>query len=222
MIENNKEKIDLSAPFRGTGGKVIPPLNRLPLIHYLTSASMAQQPRQNIVQTVKDYSKRLFNFIRGRVDTDEDAEDILQEVWYQYTNTSATEVIEQVSAWLHRVARNKITDKYRKHKNELLEDYSYGDEDGGISFKEILLAETNNPETEHLRQLFWEQLFLALDELPPEQRDVFIWNELEDRTFAEIAERTGENIKTLISRKGYAVKHLRKRLESLYHEFMNY
>ena len=183
---------------------------------------MAQQPRQNIVQTVKEYSKRLFNFIRGRVDTDEDAEDILQEVWYQYTNTSATEVIEQVSAWLHRVARNKITDKYRKHKNELLEDYSYEEEEGGISFKEILLADTHNPETEHLRQLFWEQLFLALDELPPEQRDVFIWNELEDRTFAEIAEKTGENVKTLISRKGYAVKHLRKRLESLYHEFINY
>jgi RNA polymerase sigma factor (sigma-70 family) len=183
---------------------------------------MAQQPRQNIVQTVKEYSKRLFNFIRGRVDTDEDAEDILQEVWYQYTNTSATEVIEQVSAWLHRVARNKITDKYRKRQNALLEDYAFEDEEGGISFKEILLTDTHNPETEHLRQLFWEQLFLALDELPSEQRDVFIWNELEDRTFAEIAERTGENIKTLISRKGYAVKHLRKRLETLYHEFMNY
>jgi RNA polymerase sigma factor (sigma-70 family) len=181
---------------------------------------MPQQSRQNIVQTVKEYSKRLFNFIRGRVDTDEDAEDILQEVWYQYFNTA--EVIEQVSGWLHRVARNKITDKYRKRQEELLEDYAYEDEEGGINFKQILLADSGNPETEHLRQLFWEQLFLALDELPRNQRDVFIWNELEDMTFAEIAEQTGENIKTLISRKGYAVKHLRRRLENLYHEFMNY
>ncbi|OLE69939.1 MAG: RNA polymerase subunit sigma-24 [Bacteroidetes bacterium 13_1_20CM_4_60_6] len=183
---------------------------------------MARQSSPNIVQTVKDYSKRLFNFIRGRVATDEDAEDILQEVWYQYTNTVDTEVIEQVSGWLHRVARNKITDKYRKHQNELIDDFAFEDEDGTISFRDILLTDSNNPETEHLRQLFWEQLFAALDELPQSQRDVFIWNELEDRTFAEIATETGENIKTLISRKGYAVKHLRRRLENLYHELMNY
>src|SRR2546430_4608715 len=139
---------------------------------------MARSSRPNIVQTVKDHSKRLFNFIRGRVATDEDAEDILQEVWYQYTNTLETEVIEQVSGWLHRVARNKITDKYRKHKNELLEDFAYEDEEGSINFRDILLADTANPETEHLRQLFWEQLFAALEELPQNQRDVFIWNEL--------------------------------------------
>lgn len=183
---------------------------------------MTRQSGQNIIDTVKDYSKRLFSFIRGRVPTDEDAEDILQEVWYQYSNTVETEVIEQVSGWLHRVARNKITDRYRKRRDELLEDYQVEDEDGVIGFKEILLADYKNPETEHLKQLFWEQLFLALDELPQNQRDVFVWNELEDLTFAEIAEQTGENIKTLISRKGYAVKHLRKRLETLYHELMNY
>ena len=183
---------------------------------------MAPQARQNIIDTVKDYSKRLFSFIRGRVPRDEDAEDILQDVWYQYSNTVETEVIEQVSGWLHRVARNKITDRYRKRRDKLLDDYQVEDEDGVIGFKEILLADYQNPETEHLKQLFWEQLFQALDELPRNQRDVFIWNELEDRTFAEIAEQTGENIKTLISRKGYAVKHLRKRLETLYHELINY
>ena len=174
---------------------------------------------QNIVQTVKEYGQRLFRFIRSRVATDEDAEDILQDVWYQYTNS--TEIIEQVSGWLHRVARNKITDKYRKRREDLLDDYAYEDEEGGVNIKDILLAADDDPETGHLRRLFWEQLMAALDELPPAQRDVFIQNELEDRTFAEIAEETGENIKTLISRKGYAVKHLRKRLETLYNELMN-
>ncbi|MBD0278994.1 MAG: sigma-70 family RNA polymerase sigma factor [Flavisolibacter sp.] len=175
--------------------------------------------QQNIIQTVKEYSKRLFRFIRSRVATDEDAEDILQDVWYQYTNSE--EIIEQVSGWLYRVARNKITDKYRKRSEALLDDFVYEDEEGSMNFKDILLTADSNPETEHLRHLFWEQLFAALGELPSAQRDVFIQNELEDRTFAEIAAKTGENIKTLISRKGYAVKHLRKRLETLYKELMN-
>jgi RNA polymerase sigma factor (sigma-70 family) len=178
--------------------------------------------RQNIVQAVSDYGKRLFRFIRGKVNTDEDAEDILQDVWYQFTNTAETQVIDQVSGWLHRVARNKITDKYRKHRDELLDDYSTEDEEGEIIFKEILLADDNNPEFEYLRQLFWEQLDEGLNELPANQREVFVLHEMEGRSFQEISEATGENIKTLISRKGYAVKHLRKRLENLYQEFLNY
>lgn len=174
------------------------------------------------MQTVKDYGKRLFRFIRGRVHTDEDAEDILQDVWYQFSNTAATEAISEVSAWLYRVARNKITDKYRKHRNELLDDFTYDDEDGELQFMDILLSDDNNPEIVYLRQLFWEQLQEGLQELPANQRDIFIWNELEGHTFQEIADKTGENIKTLISRKGYAVKHLRKRLENLYQDFMDY
>ena len=180
---------------------------------------MAQQP-QAIGNTIKEYGKKLFSFIRGRVGTNEDAEDILQDVWYQLYNT--TEAIEQTGAWLYRVARNKIVDRYRKKKPDALEDYSHEDEDGGLGFKEILLADPTDPETEFLKNLFWEQLYAGLDELPPEQRRVFEWNELEGKTFAEIAADTGENIKTLISRKGYAVKHLRKRLETLYDEFINY
>ena len=183
---------------------------------------MAAPKQQNIVQTVKEYGSRLFRFIRGRVNTNEDAEDILQDVWYQLSNIPEAETIDQISGWLHRVARNKITDKYRKRKDELLDDYTYEDEDGEISFKEILLATGTDPETEQLRQLFWEQLFAALGELPADQRNIFVWNELEDRTFQEIADETGENIKTLISRKRYAVQHLRKRLEHLYQEFINY
>ena len=185
--------------------------------------TMAEERRQNIIQAVRDYSKRLFHFIRGRVNTDEDAEDILQDVWYQFSNVVDTEPIEKASAWLFTVARNKITDKYRKQKEVLLEDeLSFTDEDGEMNIKEILLAGSSTPETEHLRNLFWEQLFRALDELPAEQREVFIWNELEDISFNEIADRTGEKVNTLLSRKRYAVLHLRKRLEELYREIIEH
>ncbi len=183
--------------------------------------SMADQRRQNIIQAVRDYGKRLFYFIRGRVNTDEDAEDILQDVWYQFSNVLDTEPIEQTSAWLFRVARNRIIDKYRKHRTASLEEEMFGeDEEDNFSFREILLAENSTPETEHLRNIFWQQLFAALDELPEEQRQVFVWNELEDVPFHSIAERTGEKINTLISRKRYAVLHLRKRLEQLYKEII--
>lgn len=178
--------------------------------------------KPNIVQTVTAYGKQLLGFIRQRVNSDEDAEDILQDVWYQLSSVPELEAIEQVGSWLYRVARNRITDKYRKKKPESLEDYGYENEEGEINFKEILLADDGTPETVYLREMFWEQLTLALDELPENQRQVYIWNELEDLTFQEISDRTGENIKTLISRKRYAVQHLRTRLETLYQEFVNY
>lgn len=182
---------------------------------------MAGIKPQNIIQTVKDFSNRLFGFIRGKVNTDEDAEDILQEVWYQFTNTSATQTIEQVSGWLFAVARNKITDKYRKQKPELIDDNNYEDEDGEFSFKEILFADGSDPATAQISKLFWEELFEALDELPENQKQVFIWNELEDMTLQEIADNNGENIKTIISRKRYAIQHLRKRLQYLYDDLLN-
>ena len=177
--------------------------------------SVTDKPKQNIIQAVRDYGKRLFYFIRGRVDTDEDAEDILQDVWYQFSNVMNSEPIEQTSAWLYRVARNKIIDKYRRRDPDSLEEMFADDENGEFNFSELLLAGDENLETEHLRNLFWEQLFAALDELPEEQKKVFVLNELEDISFNEIAERTGEKINTLISRKRYAVLHLRKRLEQL-------
>ncbi|WP_443945326.1 RNA polymerase sigma factor [Pedobacter sp. AW1-32] len=183
---------------------------------------MPKNESQTIISAVADYGKRLFSFIRGRVNTDEDAEDILQDVWYQFSNQPEANAIEQVGSWLYRVARNKITDRYRKQKDELIEDLAFEDEDGEISFREILFAESYSPEEESLKKLFWDQLFTALDELPENQRYVFVQNELEDRTFQDIANETGENIKTLISRKGYAVKHLRNRLQYLYQEFINY
>ena len=186
------------------------------------STRMAQQRKQNITQVVKEYGTRLFRFIRGRVPTTDDAEDILQEVWYQFSKVVDTEPVEQVSGWLYRVARNRITDSYRKQKNELLEDYSYENEEGDVLFNDLLLADDHTPETEMLREVFWENLLDALDELPENQREVFVWNELEKETFQEISDRTGINIKTLISRKRYAIQHLRKKLQTLYDEFLSY
>jgi len=177
------------------------------------------EQRTQKMAPVKLYGKRLFAFIRGRVRTHEDAEDILQEVWYQLYHT--TEAIEQMGAWLYRVARNKIIDRYRKKLPEPLDGYRT-EENEDLGFQEILLADARDPETEYIKSVFWEQLQQGLNELPAGQREVFIWNELEGRSFAEIAAATGENIKTLISRKGYAVKHLRQKLQTLYNEFLNY
>jgi RNA polymerase sigma factor (sigma-70 family) len=178
--------------------------------------------KNNIIQTIKSYSKQLFGFIRSRVPTNEDAEDILQDVWYQLSNQSSPNDIESMSGWLHRVARNKITDKYRRKKEQSLDDNFNSDEDDVLNIADIFLADENNADAKELQQLFWETLFDALEELPPNQRDVFILNELEEKTLQQIADMQGEKLKTIISRKRYAVQHLRKRLEDLYNEFMNY
>jgi RNA polymerase sigma factor (sigma-70 family) len=186
-------------------------------------SAMSNTSRKNISSVISQFGKRLFSFIRQRVSNEADAEDILQDVWYQLTSTVDSEPIEQVSGWLFRVARNKIIDNYRKKKPESFdESLEFQNEDGEINFREILMDNSNNPETEYLRSLFWETMDKALDELPEEQRKVFVWNELEDIPFKEIARRTGEQVNTLISRKRYAVLHLRERLNSLYKEIINY
>jgi RNA polymerase sigma factor (sigma-70 family) len=181
----------------------------------------SEKPRQKIVETVKEYGRRLFKFIRDRVRSDEDAEDILQEVWYQFSNTIQAQEIDHLSGWLFRVARNKIIDKHRKKTTSSLEDHAI-EEDQDADLKHIFLADHSNPETEYLKEFFWQELMAALDELPENQRQVFIWNELEELTLQEIADKTQEPLKTIISRKGYAVKHLRRRLENLYDELMDY
>lgn len=178
--------------------------------------------RSNITEVVKTYSKKLFGFVRGRVKTDEDAEDIVQEVWYQFSNLTQVDEIEKVSSWLYRVARNKITDRYRKKNTLSLEEMDFDDEENEFSLLDYYYSDENTPETDFLRELFWETLMQALDELPKNQRDVFVWNEFEDRTLQEIANETGEKLKTIISRKGYAVKFLRKKLEALYLYLLNY
>ncbi len=174
----------------------------------------------NIINTVSDYGKGLFNFIRGRVKTEADAEDILQDVWCQLSNINDPDEIDQMRGWLFKVARNKIIDKGRKKVEDLIDDLVYDDdEDNEFNFAEILLTDNNDPESVYIKDVFWDELFAALDELPENQRQVFVWNELEDKTLQQIADETGEKLKTVISRKGYAVKHLRRRLQALYEEF---
>ena len=160
-------------------------------------------------------------FIRKRVVRETDAEDILQDVFYQMIQT--IKPIEEIGAWLFTVARNKITDQQRKHKPELFSDiYSEAEDEDDIDWKEILFDNSGNPEAEYLRSLFWEELDNSLKELPAEQREVFILNELEGVPFKEIAEQTGETVNTLLSRKRYAVLHLRNKLRVLHDELLNY
>jgi len=182
---------------------------------------MAEEQRRNIAKIIGDYSKRLMGFIRNRVPTEADAEDILQDVFYQLAGN--TQPIEQLTAWLFRVARNRIIDVQRKRKPELLDDI-FGDHvnDEMLGWKELLSNLNDTPENTFLRNLFWETLHIALDELPTEQKDVFVWNELEGIPFKEISEKTGASVNTLLSRKRYAMLHLRKRLQVLKNELLNY
>ena len=183
---------------------------------------MQADRKRNITQVITDYSKRLMGFIRKRVNNEADAEDILQDVFYQFVGN--TQPIEQMTAWLFTVARNKIIDRQRKKKPEALEDL-FGEEESeesGLNWTEFLFDASDNPEKDYLRTLFWEELNNALNELPEEQKQVFILNELEGVPFKEIAERTGETVNTLLSRKRYAVLHLRNRLSVLKDELLNY
>jgi RNA polymerase sigma factor (sigma-70 family) len=181
---------------------------------------MAAAQKRNITQVINDYSKRLLGFIRKRVRNEADAEDILQDVFYQFIGN--TEPIEQLTSWLFTVTRNKVIDKQRKHKPDLIEDVYSSDDEESLNWSELFFDSENNPETDYLRSLFWEALNEALDELPEEQKQVFILNELDGVPFKIIAEQTGETINTLISRKHYAVLHLRKRLQVLRDELLNY
>ncbi len=185
----------------------------------ISTASMTQERNFSIAETVQQFGKKLFGFIRGKVKTTEEAEDILQDVWYQFSRLSNLDELENVSAWLYRVAQNRVTDNYRKKKTENLEDFTYENDENEISFKEILLLDENaSPELAIFKEEFWNQLMKALEDLPESQREVFLLNEIEDFTLQEIADQKGENLKTIISRKGYAVKHLRKKLHNLYKE----
>ena len=183
---------------------------------------MAAERNRNITNTIKAMSKKLFGFIKQRVASTEDAEDILQDVFYQFAGNP--EPIEQTTAWLYKVARNKITDSYRKQKLPLADDvlHTATTEDESFDWKEVMFTNDSTPETEYLRNLFWEELKAALDELPAEQRDVFIQNEIDGIAFKDMAAASGESVATLISRKRYAVLHLRSRLSVLKDELLNY
>lgn len=175
----------------------------------------------SIQETVGKERKRLFDFIRRRVRNEADAEDILQDVLYQLVASySVTEPIEKLTSWLFTVARNRIIDWYRKRRPESL---PANDENPALplNLEEILFDPNENPDQVYARSLVWTELAEALDDLPEEQRAVFVMHELEGKSFKEIAEITGEPLSTLLSRKRYAVLSLREALQELYNEFEN-
>lgn len=186
---------------------------------YMTLDMSADQRSNKISNIVQTYGRRLKAFISNRVDSDEDAEDILQDVWYQLSNLTGLEDITSISGWLFSVSRNRITDSFRKNSPDRLEDQSFQNEEGEWEIRELLMADANpDPEAQLFQKAIQNALLKALNELPEKQRSVFIQNEIEDKTLQEIADAEGENLKTIISRKGYAIKHLRSRLNELYNE----
>ena len=179
-----------------------------------------QEIKQNTFLKEKD---KLLGFIRSRVSTVEEAEDILQDVFYQFVAGFETiESIDRVTSWLYSVARNKIIDRYRRDaarpRRTDFELKSGQDEDAPLTLQEILPDLDNTPESAMLREAIWEEITEALDELPREQREIFIQNEIEEKGFREIAEATGVSINTLLSRKRYAIIALRKRLQNFYND----
>jgi RNA polymerase sigma factor (sigma-70 family) len=179
-----------------------------------------QDPR--ISETVMREQNRLRNFIRKRVADSSEAEDILQDVFYELVEASRMmKPIEQVSAWLFRVARNKIIDFFRKKRPEAsIGDHLTGSEDGEpFTLEDMLPSSDEGPEAAFARSVLLEELEEALEELPEEQREAFVAHELEGFSFKEIAARTGVGVNTLLSRKHYAVIQLRDRLQAIYDEF---
>ena len=185
---------------------------------------MTDLQNKQIQEAVKQQRGKLLSFINKRVRNEEEAEDILQDVFYQLVETyRLMKPIEQMSAWLFRVARNKITDRYRKKKTERLEDTvpPKSEEDEPLLLADLLSNGNGTAEDMMMNEMVMESIAEALDELPAEQREVFVWHELEDLSFSEIAAMTGESVNTLLSRKRYAVLFLRERLRHLYNDLFN-
>jgi RNA polymerase sigma factor (sigma-70 family) len=182
---------------------------------------MALEPDQRISEVVNREHSRLRNFIRRRVPDPRDAEDILQDVFYELVEANRLLMpIDHVTGWLFRVARNRITDLFRKKKPESFSDSAVADEDDELlQWEDLLPSPDAGPEALYLRHALLDELELALDELPREQREAFVAHELEGRSFKQMAAETGVSVNTLLSRKRYAVLHLRERLQSIYDEF---
>ena len=193
-----------------------------------TLERMAFEQDQRISDVVKREQSRLRSFIRQRVPDPRDAEDILQDVFYELVEANRLLMpIEHVTGWLFRVARNRITDLFRKKKPESFSDTAIagdnGEDDGELlqfRVEDLLPSPDAGPEALYARNVLLDELELALDELPEEQRAVFVAHELEGQSFKEIAAETGVSVNTLLSRKRYAVLHLRERLQSIYDEFI--
>jgi len=185
---------------------------------------MALDEDQRISDLVKREQSRLRNFIRRRVPDPRDAEDILQDVFYELLEANRLLMpIEHVTGWLFRVARNRITDLFRKKKPESFGDSAVGGREGGdeerLQLEDMLPSPEAGPDALYARNLLLDEVELALEELPEEQREVFVAHEFEGLSFKEIAAQNGVSVNTLLSRKRYAVLHLRERLRKIYEEF---
>ena len=184
---------------------------------------MTRDEDQRVSDVFEKEHARLRNFIRRRVLDPSDAEDILQDVFYRLVEANRLLMpIDYVTAWLFRVARNRITDFFRKKTEEPFGDAAARDEEGDrLPFEDLLPSPDAGPDAAYARTALLEALEIAVDELPDEQREVFVAHELEGRSFKEMAAETGVSVNTLLSRKRYAVLHLRERLQDIYDEFSN-
>jgi len=188
-----------------------------------SAEAMAVEQDQRISEVVKREQSRLGNFIRRRVPDPRDAEDILQDVFYTLVEANRLLMpIEHVTGWLFTVARNRIIDFFRKKQPERFSDTALADEEGEpLALEELLPSPDAGPDALYARNVLLGELEDALDELPAEQREVFVAHEIDGRSFKELAAETGVNINTLLARKRYAVLHLRNRLQDIYDEFLN-
>jgi RNA polymerase sigma factor (sigma-70 family) len=189
-------------------------------MHDLASVTAMTENDRRISEIIAAEGSRLRNFIRRRVPDPSDVEDLLQEVYYELVEANRLLMpIEHVTGWLFRVARNRITDLFRKHEPESFADGAVEGEDGEmLQIEDLLPSPDDGPEALYLRHVLLEEVEFALSELPEEQRDVFIAHELEGRSFKELSAESGVNVNTLLSRKRYAVLHLRERLQTTYDE----
>ena len=187
----------------------------------LTAGSMEGEQDRRISEAIRLEWTRLRNFIRKRVTDQGDAEDILQDVFYELIEAyRLMKPVEQVGAWLFRVARNRITDRFRKKRVEAVRDPVEAESGDLLMLEDLLPSTEDGPDAAYARGVLLEELEEALNELPEEQRAVFIAHELDGASFKEIAAATGVSVNTLLSRKHYAVLHLRRRLQAIYDEFI--
>jgi RNA polymerase sigma factor (sigma-70 family) len=187
----------------------------------LTNRRMSTEQDERISATIAREAGRLRAFVRRRVADTAEAEDVLQDVFVELVVAyRLMQPIEQVTAWLYRVARNRITDLFRRKRPLALGDVASSvDEDGDrLAFEDMIPSRDAGPEAAYVQAVLLEELDAALDELPEEQRAVFVAHELEGRSFKELAAATGVNVNTLLSRKHYAVRYLRRRLRGIYEE----
>ncbi len=184
---------------------------------------MVFEQDQRISEVVTREQARLRNFIRRRVPDPRDAEEILQEVFYELVEANRLLMpIEHVTGWMFRVARNRITDLFRKKRPESFSGIAVEDEDGDLlRLEDLLPSSDDGPDGLYLRSMLLDELELAISELPPDQREVFVAHEIDGTSFKEMAAETGVNVNTLLARKRYAVRRLRQRLQSIHEEFSN-